>query len=369
MGKDKVEKETSPEDIFDCNDLSKFVSTISYTIPVRGYSRSKFYMCNFGGTRFLTKLSYYYKTMPELYGTVNKLVISQTDAEIKILNILNERIINTNISPCILELVYYMICGSVKSLTPGSDVCRNLKVDFRAIKPVEDIMDSMCRYWEQIKAGLAYNKCAFMVLDVCDMSFDDYLQKTPNTPASIGIFKSLLFQIIFTLFAITKIFPEFKHNDLHTDNIMLKIDNNYIFRADQPRFLSYSDGKRKYYVPYFGIIPKIIDFGFSVIPEAGIVSNIVDELTIMFRRPKSDILVLFHWIYRSLYMSNREKMRDVDRILRVLEPTATYTSEHYYIEARDIDIMPFSEMITNKIFAEYGNKPSDESIIAEYNAP
>lgn len=355
--------------IFSCSSLSAFIDSIVMALRYRGYSESKFYMCEYRGVQFLTKVCFYRKTAPELYGDVSREVVPQADAEIQILKVLRRVIIDRGISPCILELAYDKVCNDVTKLSAPTTKCEKLMLDYNEYNIDEDITQFMCKYVDLVKSGLAHNKCAFLVLEKCDVNFDEYIHKNINTSVSIAVFKSLLFQIIYTIYAITKVYPGFHHYDLHTGNILLKFDPDYQFRADDVKFLVFTVEGRKYYVPYFGIIPKIIDFGFSVIPEEGITSNIVEDLTLMYYRSKNDMIFLFYWIYKTLRESSQSQ--EIEAILQSLEPNRTYVKYNTeYIRKIENDIPSYLDMIQNKVFKEYSsNRPSPGQIKREYTPP
>jgi hypothetical protein len=163
---------------------------------------SRFYICEIDGIRFLTKLCFYRKTPPEIYGKITKDVVAHIDAEINILKVFKENIIDKNISPCILELVYEKVCTSLSKLAPKENVCERLMLDYRESIPEDDVEQLLCKYNDLIKNGLAHDKCAFLVLEKCDMSLSDYLKRSINTPVSMAVFKSLLFLIIYTMYVI-----------------------------------------------------------------------------------------------------------------------------------------------------------------------
>lgn len=77
--------------------------------------------------------------------------------------------------------------------------------------------------------------------------------------------KSILFQIVYTLACILVKFPEFKHNDLTTNNIFYKITST------TKKFNIYKFNNIVYKVPNIGIEIKIADFDISII--SGIVNN------------------------------------------------------------------------------------------------
>lgn len=349
-----VKKKISVSNIFNCSNLSNFISSIVQILPFKGASMSRFYICEYEGIRFLTKLCFYRKTPPEIYGKVSNKVIPYIDAEINILKLLKEKIIDKNISPCILELVYEQICTNINKLTPRDKICESLMIDYKDTVPEDDVEQLICKYNDLVKNGLAHDKCAFLVLEKCDISLDEYLRKSINTPVSLAVFKSLLFMIIYTIYAINCIYPGFRHYDLHTENIMLKFDPNYRFKATNPKFLVFTINNEKYSVPYFGIIPKIIDFGMSKLPEEGVISNAVEDRAQMYYRSENDLLWLFHWIHYTLSLTGGDKLGRVDKLLSRLEPNRTYV--HYYTEyIRKIanKIPTYEQMINNKIWNEY----------------
>ena len=79
------------------------------------------------------------------------------------------------------------------------------------------------------------------------------------------ILRCILFQIVYTLACILKKFPEFRHNDLSTNNIF------YRCIPTTKKFLIYKFENVLYKVPNIGIDLKIADFDISMIN--GIVNN------------------------------------------------------------------------------------------------
>ena len=71
---------------------------------------------------------------------------------------------------------------------------------------------------------------------------------------------AILLQVIFTLIIYQKCF-QFTHNDLHTENIM--------YVSTKEPYLYYTFNKKKYKVPTFGKVFKIIDFGRAIYKVKG----------------------------------------------------------------------------------------------------
>lgn len=381
-----VRKKIDAGKIFNCKKFEPFINSIVEVLSFRGISMSHFYICEIEGVRFLTKLSFYRKTAPELYKGTSKNTIPQIEAEIRILQLLRDNIINKGISPCILELVYEKRCSGVSSAV-NRKKCKD--ISFGGENSVHDSVEQIiCLYGDMVQRGLAHDKCAFVVLERCDITLDEYLRKMYNTPTNVAVFKSILFQIIYTLYAITAVYPKFRHQDLHTENVMLKIDYKYKFDPARPKYMKFIVHSRKdrastkstdrtskhggkkdsstnstdstdstdrvFYVPYFGIIAKIIDFGFSQIPEEGVISNVTDDLVSMFYRSKNDLLLLFYWINNVLQHSPSQGSIDILNMLEKLEPARSYvayqTERIRHIESQ---IPTYNDMISNGVFAEY----------------
>ncbi|SIP86129.1 Putative serine/threonine-protein kinase [Pacmanvirus A23] len=368
MSHNAVRRKLEASELFNCSDLTEFIATIIQILPYKGISMSRFYKCEYEGVRFLTKVCFYRKEPFEIYGKGSKNVMPQTDAEINILKTFKKKLLDTNITNCILEIVFHKICTDVSKLSPKEKMCDHLMIEYDDNIPEDDVNQLMCKYNDWVKDDLAYNKCAFVILEQCDMSLDDYLRKSINTSVSMAVFKTLLFQIIYTMYAINKIYPKFRHYDLHTDNILLKFDPNYKFRATNPKFIVFHMGGDEYSVPYFGIIPKIIDFGFSSLPEEGYVSNATEDRRIMFERSDNDILLLFRFIYLRLAASGGDKLGRVDKLMSQLEPNRAYV--HYYpayIRKIQHKIPTYEQMVKNKVFDEYKKfKPTKGQIYNEF---
>ena len=91
---------------------------------------------------------------------------------------------------------------------------------------------------------LKYNNLSF--LEVFDSDLTSYLAHTRVTDAHMT---SILFQIVYTLAALQKLYPGFRHNDLSTNNILVKKkpfaawyrSGHGVFYAQSPVFVAISD--------------------------------------------------------------------------------------------------------------------------------
>lgn len=349
--------------IFSCDNIDEFVKSIKQVLHYRGYSESKFFLCEMNGVEFLTKLSFYKKTTPEIYSTENisnkdLIAVNPHDAEIGVLRILKKRIIDDNISPCVLELVYCVKCSNISKIVPDQADCDKY-LNEKPSKNIKEVVHNMfCKHNDLVKHGLAHIKFSFLVLEECDITFHDFMLKyIEDNPINYEIFRSLMFQIIYTIYAITHIYPEFRHADLHTENVMLKFDVDYKYDPMNGKFLLFYVDGVKYYIPYFGIICKVIDFGFASIPEENIVSFASEDKQIMFMRTKNDLLFFMYDIF-----DTAGKNPSIGDFLMEIEPNETF--KHYntsYISRNESKIPSYTQMIQNKVFNVYKrtNVPQD----------
>ncbi len=363
-------KKLEATNIFDCSDLTAFIASIRAVLPITSFSDSRFFICEIDNVKFLTKLTFYSKTPAQLYNAaVTPGAISQNDAELKTLSLLDEEIVNKNISPCIVRLIYYKICNNINKVLPNK-ICDEL-LGKTTMKIHERIYDIFCDYYERMRSGIVNNQFCFTVLEQCDLTFDEYIRDiSVNKKVNINLIKSLLFQILYTSYRIKKKYPGYKHGDLHTNNVMLIIDKDYDYQSkikkNKQKYIVFKDGQNTYSVPYFGIICKIIDFAFTNIPEANIVSNIIDDKVMMYDRQHidNDLIPFFSWTYHELHWCQQ-----VVDLLKFIEPNESYkyyTRVSYLRKIRE-KIPSYADMMRAAVWDDYKIAVSDESIWEQFD--
>lgn len=359
---DRVKHAIKTRNIFNCNDISQFLDSIEIVLPFTGYSKSKFVISEIDGVRFLVKLSFYRKDQPEIYGKHNPNTVHQNDAEINIMLILKERFLLSNVTPCILNLIMYRKCASLEIATPDTVICeRIINREYSYTQVEESIETVFCRHRDLLNEDLGTNKFCYLVLEQADITFSGYLKRYINTPINNAVFKSIIFQIVYTIYVIKKLYPSFKHNDLHADNIMLKYDHEHKFKSNNPKFIVFHDQNTSniYSVPYFGFIPKIIDYGFAQINEEKQISDITDNKIVMYNRIDNDIVYLLHDIYNIVDYSP-----EMENILNTLDPDRFYkTFDPSYIRKHRAIIPSYETMLKNNIFDEYRTEITDPKSI------
>lgn len=355
--------------LFNCDDLSEFSNSIIRPLNYMGVSNSTFYLCEYGSVRFLVKMMFHRKSPAELFGGSKKLVgtISTTDAEINIMKVFRERFIYRNITPCLLELVYDRTCEGFSKKKRWIDMCEHLMLDANVSLNQHQAEFQVCAHLDAVADDLAHDKITFAVLERCDITLNDFMNSQIGMPVIVSVVQSVLFMMIYTFYSINKVYPKFRHLDTHNENVMLKFDPLFKFEAHSPKFYVFTIEGVKYAVPYFGFIPKLIDFGYSVLPEENLVSEIVLDRKFMAGRYTNDLILLMHWLTRSADAVMAAKMK---KLCSKLVPNLAF--EYHYprgIKTYDASVPTYLEMLKNPVWDEYRNfTPTPMQIYKEFNS-
>lgn len=330
-----IRQKITAADIFKCGDIGRFASTIVQILDYRGVSLSNFYLCELEGVRFLTKLSFYLKSMPEIYRKepLADSLTTTVDTEVKSLQLLRDNIIAKGVSPGIVELIYYAKCEEM--VVPGKE--SPLYAHFNNIAEDQKKL---------IAGGLADRGLVFMVLERCDITIEHFCQQTHDNPISVAVVRSLIFQIVYTLNAIKKLYPGFRHNDLHSSNVMLRVDTLFVYSPMRPKYMRYEVDGAVYFVPYFGIIAKIIDFAFAQFPTEGIVSSFTADPIGMYSRDQDDLLLLLNDLATSTVGSVKDVFVSIAKMM-------TTSADYGAILGSYSDYQMAVEPVANSIFGRY----------------
>ncbi|AMN83541.1 hypothetical protein D5b_00110 [Faustovirus] len=316
--KSKIQK------FFDCNNINKFMSLVVETTNYRGYSRSLFVICDYKGIQFLTKIALYFKIAPDLYEykvSMHKNItyLQPVDMEIKALQTLEEKVIRGGVSSCILEMIYHSCCDDVsklsKTLQKGkkkNKSIHDINMHPRQALKTLTITNTLINYSKVVDLGLAHNKISFIALEKYTITLSTFLKKPLYLQMDAEIISIITFQIIYTIYQIQRLLPGFKHNDLHTENIMIKIDPDFEYDPKNPVFEVYKTDVGDFLVPYLGFHAKIIDFAFAQIPTMQIYSYTTLDKEVMSTRMCNDI----HFLLYDLQHANDYS----DYIANLIEP-------------------------------------------------
>lgn len=331
-------------DIFACDLTNRFLSSDMIPLEIHEGRAPHLYVSALDGYEFMTKICFYPLSVPELYINVAK-VISHSETEIRILTEMR-KLLNDGYLKSIVRLIHTKTCQDITKMIADPDRCH--------LTRGSAFSNVLCTYNYQVKNGLALPRCSFLLLELCDMTLSAYLEKYVHSALNFDIFKSILFQILYTLYALTTLYPKFHHYDLHTDNIMLKFTKSY--DEANPTYYKFKVGNQTYYVPQYGIKVKIIDFEFASIPELGLISVATKDRLIMFQRPNRDILLTLFWINYTLGTKSMMN-NDIEAVLREIDPHQSYKNFNMaYVRSIEDKIPSYAEMIGGEAFKHYRQK-------------
>jgi hypothetical protein len=150
-----------------------------------------------------------------------------------------------------------------------------------------------------------------------DMTLADYLTNINIfTYKIIREVKIILLMILNTLVIIQKYYPLFRHNDLHTGNITMRLINEEIER----KFTMIKIPSENVHHKIGDFVVNIIDFNRAEIPELGIYNKNIRNFN--YEYIFDDIFMLLHSVYIST--RNHNNVYLLDNILAEIDPTKSY---------------------------------------------
>jgi hypothetical protein len=254
--------------------------------------------------------------------------------------------------------MYYHIYKNLKERVPED---YQTSININAQLDVNHPIKLLCTYYDMVRSGLAVDKITFIILERCDVTLTEFLKHYIDHKLNFAVLKSIIFQLIYTMYALTQVFHDFHHWDLHTDNVMVRFDFDFKFDPENMQYLVFEDKitKTTWTIPYFGVITKIIDFSYSSIASEGIVSTAVNDPGFMYYRSNNDLLFTLY----NMYMAAKEyNIDDLLELVNQLDPHGL--SRHYnteYIRVHHDQAMGYYDMLLIKLFREYKCKPPNRN--------
>lgn len=359
----------STKRILSCKDFADIVDTAEEVHAINSYAHPLIVFARLKEGIKLIKLVVARVSPAEAYTTVDTEIYNDDIAnEIRILKLLKQKITDVNISPCIVELegsCNYDIAQTVKDLKLD---CLRLgrRLRGRSLSARDTILDAVCE-WDQVsRIGQFSDRIAAQMLERCDYTFARYFSGYRDTFVDFMIFKAVLFMVIYTMYQIRKLYPQFRHGDLHTDNVMIKVDRDFTFDPSAPKFLVFNDDVLgSFKIPYYGIVPKIIDFGFAMIPEEKMLPKNLIEKFFLGSRFKEDIPALLYWIYDDMRYHPR-----INQLLAAIDPEMIHTEALYTAKERADRIRSYPEILKLPVWSEFRDaKITPDQVYEEYNSP
>lgn len=338
-------KKLNEKNIFTCDLSNKLLTSnlvpLKYNNDSHANKAPHLYISSIDDNYFMIKICFYTLSVPELYINIPK-VISHSETEIRILREL-KHLLNEGYLRSIVRLIYTKTCNNIETLIEDPANCMNNNISNTFAK-------TLCSYNFRVKSGLALPRCSFIALELCDITFGDFLEKYIHTSYNFAILKGVLFQVIYTLYVLSEVYPQFHHYDLHSDNIMLKFTK---YHNEDKSYYEYHVDGRKYYVPQYDIKVKIIDFEFASIPEIDLISAATKDRLIMFQRPENDIILTLFWINHTLRAKSAIS-DDILNLLKEIEPNETYLNFNMqYVRSVESKIPSYKKMLKITSFKHY----------------
>lgn len=208
-----------------------------------------------------------------------------------------------NITPHIVGYYSHYKLFDVDSIFPKKCMSVSEKLLIHPDK-IDWVINNLCRMKQQYKDKVIMSRANILILENCNTTIEKEIKKIINTKNK-NKYKLLaefidrtVFQFMYTMAQIQKMYPRFIHNDMFLRNILGVNDNSF----DVNDCVEYIWNNESYYLPANGFYLKINDFGYSLNPPK-IVSTLVQEIKSEPSRnmeiydPKRDIYTFLYDYY------------------------------------------------------------------------
>lgn len=313
-----------------------------------GASESILAVCEYNKAYFVVKISP--NKIPIEKRLVAAEVLSQADNELRVATVLKKQFIDTNATPCIMEILGHCT-RDVPTIRNRAETCSKL-YETGGMSFLDRIKRMECMISLRAESGSVLPQYNIIASERCDFTLHAFISSLSGTIPELEMYRAILFQIIYTFSVITDKYPSFRHNDLHTENILIKLDYNTPYNPNMLKCLKYVFGKDKYYVPYFNLYPKLMDFGFSGIDEEGIKPAVT-----FMERWKNDLEYLFMFIDDDLYTHfGTDAYKKFDLLGQIDEQRVFRLLYHEMNTKMSEMLPPTRSWLDSKVFSSYKNK-------------
>jgi len=187
----------------------------------------------------------------EGYGGIND-IRRPENAELLMLRVLSYFVINAQTPHIVLPIGTFNTSIKPFLTLSKNGIVNNKKYD---------------EFLEKYKKGEYYDDVSILISEWANGGdLLDYLRNNYQT-MTIRQWRVIFFQVISVLAVIQKKYPEFRHNDMKANNILIQ---KIAMRKENNKF-KYKINNKDYIVPNIGIQIKLWDFDFACIP--GVVEN------------------------------------------------------------------------------------------------
>ena len=230
------------KDIFDREDYQKLYDSIILQYPNQNNKITT--LCKLNDYNFMLKI---YCANNIICDIDNHKGQDSPFVESEVLKILNEKFFDR--TPCIPFLIHTHKMSK-----------ETTKKQIMSIEKCTKERKELCLLWDLLNSGMSKGEPTFILMEAGNISLYQFC-KNINTFNDLWVVKSIIWMILNTFKLIRAEYPEFKHGDLFTRNIILYFDNEYFSedRLGSQFYLNFTGVN----IPYVGILPKIIDFEIS----------------------------------------------------------------------------------------------------------
>jgi len=232
----------------------------------------------------------------------------------------------------------------------------NIDAEFQQISDVLKPYKSYVDYTTGIENNTISNIFSIRVKEhfFKSMTLDQYLH---NNECSI---KPLLFQVIHTLAVLQNEYKGFRHNKLNFNNIYVYL------KKDVGGVDTYTFNEKKYYVPRNSFEIKLSNFN-----HASISGHYSSNIKVPFSHKVNQYFDLHYFLNRMIHheLYNDYCDKSTKTFLdRVIPQKYRNKTNNYYME-RNIQLFKPKELLDDKYFADYENKPEhiDSETMSENN--
>ena len=332
--------------IFTANKLSVFLKHVTQLHFPRSLSGSIFAMCNYKGLTFLTKIVMIDEKK------------SSAETEIDILWKLTEEFADK--TPAFIKIYYnYKWQNNKKLIDYPRDEIQYLPGSVKQLIMEIQRRDSLWR-----RGVVPNSDINVSVIEICHQTLSAFIEGAYLSPVFKQIFETLMFVIIHGFAVVRKKYPKFTHFDLQCDNIMIRYNRDFAYDPANTRYLEFALNGKKWYIPYYGCDPKVIDFGHSVISGSN-PAHANKEL--MFDRIDNDILY-FAASLEYLLRTKAIPQENFSGFFDAVDPNnfrSMFDAEIYRRNPRKY--RTYEAMLNDKIYEKYTKRPADDLIIHKFD--
>lgn len=349
--------------ILSCDGIRILPKYITKARALTTSSVSGHYLCAVGAHKFFVKI-----TLHSIPPQLPRKHPSRTTVYVDVdcMRAIKKRIIDTGYSPHFAEILGIVHCEGVRKYIESAADCRDLSRGYIKSDSYPSLL--LCDFLDFCEMGYANDKFTVSFVEACDLTLTDYFTSyLPILPREQSVtILTIAFQVIYSLHVAQMIWKGFRHNDLHSDNIMIQIyDDKRAVGHTKPQYLRYDLGNNDvFYIPFGGYFVKIIDFGNAEIPEEGILKSAALRSIHVLPDHIRFILNFCELI------NERGLARMFNQFLRYLNPLNYNLSTHVSVMMRDVDSFPtIAQILHSNFFDAFREVVKDKYIFANYHVP